>query len=256
MLDTLTPVAPRAHRGADRGRQTRPAPRFDAWTCFCTQDENASNAIVSEYVQGAWVALALDLTIRAASDNQQSLDAGMRALWPRHGGRRGVPEDGSERLAAAVTGLALTASFETALRSTRVFDLAALLAGCGIERAWQPAPTPAGYVAVLGAVWTTSDELGRVPRVRDDGPAPAGGLAPGDRTLAVNGLHVRREALATRTPRLPRTRPVTFHGVRGDRLLERPVPLRPAPRDTAHLRLSEQADAAMQRRRAAWLDRP
>jgi len=256
MLDTLTPVAPRVHRGADRGRQTLPAPRFDAWTCFYTQDENASNATLSDYVQGAWVALALALTIRAASDNQQSLDAGMRALWQRNRGRRGVPEDGSERLAAAVTGLALTASFETALRSTRALDLAALLARCGIERAWQPPPTPAGYVPVLGAVGTTSDELGRIPRVLDDGPARAGGLAPGDRTLAVDGLHGRGEALATRPPRLPQTRPVTFHGVRDDRLLERPVPLRPAPRDTADLRLSEQADAAMQRRRAAWLEGP
>jgi predicted metalloprotease with PDZ domain len=101
---------------------------------------------------------------------------------------------------------------------------------------------------------TTSDERARVTRVLDDGPARAGGFAPGARVVAADGLPVRGEALAPRGARRPRTRPVTFHVLRDDRLLERPVPLRPAPRDSAHRRPSEEGDAAGQRRRPAWLE--
>ena len=36
---------------------------FDAWTKFYKQDENSPNTIISYYVKGALVALALDLTI-------------------------------------------------------------------------------------------------------------------------------------------------------------------------------------------------
>jgi predicted metalloprotease with PDZ domain len=100
---------------------------------------------------------------------------------------------------------------------------------------------------------TTSDEWARVTCLLDDGPARAGGFAPGARLAAADGLPVRGEALASRVARLPR-RPVTFHVLRDDRLLERPVPLRPAPRDSAHRRPSEEGDAAGQRRRPAWLE--
>ncbi|MCW8108510.1 PDZ domain-containing protein [Alteromonas ponticola] len=58
---------------------------FDAWTRFYKQDANSSNHIVSYYVKGGLIALALDLLIREQSNNQYSLDDLMRLLWQQHG---------------------------------------------------------------------------------------------------------------------------------------------------------------------------
>ena len=253
-LARLAQVITRVHRGSGRRRQTLLASSYDAWTRFYKQDENAPNAIVSYYAKGALVALALDLTIREGTDGRQSLDDLMRALWARHRNDVGVEEDGIERLAAEITGLDLTGLFDTALRSTRDLDLGPLLARHGIELSWAPARSGSGYVPQLAAVLAANGDLTRVARVSDGGPARRAGIAPGDRVIAVDGIHLRGDALAARIARLPLAKPVTFHVLRDDRLLAIPVELRAAPADEAALHADADADIEAARRRTAWLE--
>ena len=58
--------APDQRTAAHSGRTTQSVAEssFDAWIKYYRQDENSPNAIVSYYVKGALVALALDLTLR------------------------------------------------------------------------------------------------------------------------------------------------------------------------------------------------
>ena len=70
-------------RTPGRSRQSVADSSFDAWIKYYRQDENSPNAIVSYYVKGALVALALDLTLRRES--RITLDDVMRALWQRYG---------------------------------------------------------------------------------------------------------------------------------------------------------------------------
>ena len=58
---------------------------FDAWIKYYRQDENSPNSIVSYYAKGSLVALAIDLTIRARTEDTYSLDDAMRLLWNRFG---------------------------------------------------------------------------------------------------------------------------------------------------------------------------
>ncbi|MCZ7563659.1 MAG: hypothetical protein M5U08_07480 [Burkholderiales bacterium] len=95
---------------------------------------------MSYYGKGGLIALCLDLTIRRRTRGRKSLDDVMRALWAHHGRAGiGVPEDGVERLAEAVTGLRLHAFFERALRTTAELPLAPLLRDVGLALAMRPA---------------------------------------------------------------------------------------------------------------------
>ncbi len=64
-----------------RHKQSVADSSFDAWTKYYQMDENTPNAVVSYYAKGSLIGLALDLLIREATRNKQSLDDVMRHLW-------------------------------------------------------------------------------------------------------------------------------------------------------------------------------
>ncbi len=67
---------------------------------------------VSIYVKGALFALMLDLTIRKATDSEQSLDDVMRALWDQFGsGSEGYLNEDVRTLAGEVSGMDLSKFF-------------------------------------------------------------------------------------------------------------------------------------------------
>ena len=253
-LQRLAGVITRVHRGAGRFRQTVLESSFDAWTRFYKQDENAPNAIVSYYAKGALIALALDLTIRSRTDGARSLDDVMRLLWARYGDGGGIDERGIESVAGEATGLDLDTFFDTALRSTQDLDLEALLRPCGIELRWQVPQPGAGYVPALGASVDAAAELPRIARVFDGGPARAAGIAPGDRVIAVDGVHLRGEALAKWLARLPAGTAIAMHVLRDDRLQELAVVLQPPPADAAELVIVDRSGDTAVGHRAVWLD--
>ncbi|AHF04842.1 peptidase M61 [Marichromatium purpuratum 984] len=266
-LGLLANAITRLQRTPGRHLQTLAASSFDAWTRFYKQDESAPNVIVSYYLKGALVALALDLTLRQRSAGACSLDTVMRALWTRHGRTGvGVAERGIEALAEEVSGLELDDFFATALDSTDELDLAPLLATLGIEMRWRPARDakdlggcverfePVEAPATLGVRLAPGAPEGVVRHVLAGSPGERAGLAPGDRLVALDGLRVGADDFERAVAALGALdAPVSLHVFRDDELLELAVRPQPAPADTCELRLLPEAEAAAQAARAAWL---
>ncbi len=129
-LETVTKTLTTVLQRSSRLKQSVADSSFDAWIKYYRQDENAPNSVVSYYQKGSLVALALDLSIRAASGGKRSLDDVMRLLWQRckKGGAdyAGVDEDEVVAAAEEATGLSLAPLFEEWTEGTRDPDFARL----------------------------------------------------------------------------------------------------------------------------------
>ncbi len=266
-LELIGRTLTRVMRGAGRMKQSVAESSFDAWIKFYRPDENSPNAVVSYYTKGSLVALALDLTIRAATGEKRSLDDVMRLLWQRHGMQNvGVPEDGVEQIASEVAGVDLTPFFDEAVRGTNDLALAPLLKPYGIELHLRPADSdsdlggkpgkkPKDEVLKRGTLGVTlshhHDDGAHLHVVHDGGAAQDAGLASGDVVIAVDGLRATRGNLRKLVgERAPGTR-IHVHAFRRDELHEIDVVLKAPALDTAWLSLRTDEEAAA--RRAAWL---
>jgi predicted metalloprotease with PDZ domain len=248
-------------RTPGRNTQSVAESSFDAWIKYYRQDDNAPNAIVSYYVKGALIALALDLELRLRS--AVTLDDVMRALWKRHGQTGlGVPEDGVQAIAAELSGLDLGAFFRDYVHGTVELPLPSLLGEFGIgwnlrpsanakDKGGAPGKDPAPRVW-LGATLAESTDL-RLKHLIPDGPAARAGLASGDAIVAVDGLRATADGLE----RLVRTRNagdvVEIHAFRRDELMSFSIELAAARNDTCWLTLAEAVGPDVASRRAAWL---
>jgi len=253
-------------RTPGRKRQTVAEASWDAWIKYYRQDENSPNALVSYYLEGSLVALALDLLIRTRTHGRRSLDDVMRALWKKFGTTGiGVPETALEEIAQAVTGLRLKSFFDSALRSTEELPLKRLLAAVGIDmqvRAAESSSDAGGKVAsgdgarkparvVLGARMSGENEA-KLTNVFDGGPAQIAGLAAGDAIVAVDGLRVNGKTLDARLARRTPGATVKVHAFRRDELMTFDMKLAAAPADTCALAVKGRA-GGMSRLRARWL---
>ncbi len=265
-LGLLAATITRLMRTPGREVQTLAESSFDAWTKFYKPDENAPNAIVSYYVKGALVALALDLTIRAGTQGRVSLDDVMRELWLRHGRTGlGVPEQGVEAIATEVSGLDLAEFFSTALDGTAELDLEPLLAGVGIGMRLRPAGGPKDSG---GCVESFDPREARptlelrlrpggndavVQNVIRGGAGERAGIAPGDVVVAVDGLRVNAENLEAMVARSAGTPGVSIHLFRRDELIQVLAFPAPARSDTCDLMLLESVPETVLDARARWL---
>jgi predicted metalloprotease with PDZ domain len=248
-------------RTPGRDRQSVAESSFDAWIKYYRQDENAPNAIVSYYVKGALIALALDLELRLRS--AITLDDVMRALWQRHGQTGiGVSEDGVQAIATELSGLDLRAFFRDYVHGTVELPLPSLLGEFGIgwnlrptanakDKGGTPGKDPAPRVW-LGATLAGGTDL-RLKHLIPDGPAALAGLASGDAIVAIDGLRATADGIE----RLARTRNagdvVEIHAFRRDELMRFALELAPARNDTCWLTLAEAVGPEVAARRAAWL---
>lgn len=184
-IDTVT-------KSPGRLRQSVADSSFDAWTRFYKQDENATNALVSYYSKGALIALGLDLTLRAATQDSQSLDDVMRLLWVRYGrdfyqGKpAGIPEGAMTSIIHDATGVDVSDFLNRHVDGVEDIPLQALLASAGI------ALTPAEALSVPGLDVRTRASQGRLElaAVYNGGAAHKAGLSAADQLVAVNGLRV------------------------------------------------------------------
>ena len=265
-LELLAQSITRVWQTPGRFRQNLAESSFDAWTKFYKQDENSANTIISYYVKGALVALALDLTIRQATDGNKSLDDVMGEAWVRFGlTGQGMPEDAFEALAQEVTGLDLDKFFDLAIRGVEDLPLESLLHSVGVGfnlRAAESASDQGGLgprkTAPLKRVslgMRTRDEQGRckVAVVLDAGPAKLAGIAPGDELLALNGLKVTHASLESLRSRLPCDKPVVLHLFRRDELHEVECMPRAAPAEICDLSLESAATPDVIHARNQWL---
>lgn len=262
-LDLLARTLTRVQRAPGRFRQTVTESSFDAWTRFYKADENAPNAIISYYTKGAQVALALDLTIRLATDGARSLDDVMRRLWADFGAvGRGVGDNDIQAIAAEVAGRNLDAFFAQALHSTDDLPVGELLAEFGVEwrlRAATGADDMGGRAtSPKSQRWEIGARIGDDPlgakllNVFEGGAAHLAGLSAGDVVIAVNGLRATKANLDGLLQRNG-SRPCAVAAFRRDELMTFQVTPRTAPADTVELRLIEAPRDEAARRRQAWL---
>jgi predicted metalloprotease with PDZ domain len=266
-LELLGRAITQVLRNPGRQVQSVAESSFDAWIKYYRQDENSPNTVVSYYVKGSLVALALDLLLRR---HASSLDALMRELWQRHGRTGvGVPEEGVERLAAELAGRDLRDFFARYVEGTEDPPLADLLAEVGVSfnlRAAESAADRGGRKGksaeasadssvrrvTLGAELAAAGEP-RLRHVFNGGAAERAGLAAGDVLVALDGLRVGPGGLEAMLEHRRAGEIVTVHAFRRDELLALPLTLNAAPEDTCWLEEDANATAEAKVRRKAWL---
>lgn len=243
-------------RGSGRSKQSVAESSFDAWTKYYRQDENSPNTIVSYYVKGSLVGLALDLTIRAETKGKKSLDDVMRALWQRYGsefyephGGAGVSEAEAEAVFDEVTGLKLKRFFDRYVRGTDDLPLAKLLAPFGVELADNRRNAKPG----LGIRTTRDGNDCKIANVYEGGAAHRAGLSAGDILVAIDGVRVSATNLDTLLSRYRAGDAVALHAFRRDELMTFDAVLAPDDAPQAVLNAEAKPAAATARLRAAWL---
>jgi predicted metalloprotease with PDZ domain len=91
VLDTVINSPARRYRSVEE--MSRLAPLVDG--AVWTDRTNWDNSFISYYTWGSAIGLALDLSLRARSDDKVTLDDFMRALWRRHGRQPPSAPEGS-----------------------------------------------------------------------------------------------------------------------------------------------------------------
>ena len=267
-LQLLAQMLTRVMRSHGRFKQSVAESSFDAWTKFYRQDENAPNAIVSYYAKGSVIALALDLTIRNATENKKSLDDLMRLLWQAYGKQNiGVPEGEIEVLAGQVAGTDLSEFFQRYLHGTEDPPIAELLQSVGVEfvlRRPESAADLGGKPSSLSAqVLEQKPYLGiktapdggnlKVANVFANSPAIKAGLSAGDLLVALNGLKVTSSNLEKLLAPYRPGDSVEIHAFRRDELMRFEILLQALPMDTVELLLKQDVGDQVQARRIDWL---
>jgi predicted metalloprotease with PDZ domain len=260
-LEILGREITRLLRTPGRWKQSVAESSFDAWIKSYRRDENTPNAVVSYYVKGALIALALDLTLRRYGT--ATLDDVMRTQWRRYGQPGiGVPEGGIEAIATELGGNDMTSFFDRYIRGTDDLPLAEVLAPFGIDVMLRPADSatdkggaPAKSKSArtwMGVILADGSEP-RLKHVLSDGPAERAGLAAGDTLVAFDGIRASAESLERMLKSRNADDVVRVQAFRRDELMEFSVELDAAPIDTCWLALAENIDDDTRSRRDAWL---
>jgi predicted metalloprotease with PDZ domain len=175
-----------------RRKQSVAESSFDAWTRYYKQDENAANAIISYYTKGSLVALALDLAIRQATNQQRSLDDVMRLLWERYGrdfyqgNPIGLSEKGFPQLVRDATGVDVSNEINGWAYGCDDLPLKQLLSTQGIRLEWKAANTRPS----LDLRTRKQGEHLSIATVLEGGAAHAAGLSAHDTLVAIDGVRV------------------------------------------------------------------
>ncbi len=189
-----------------RNVQSAEAASFDAWIRFYRPDENSVNVSESYYRRGALLGLALDLTLRRATDGRRGLDEVLRFLHRTFAAKeKGYPKGAIESAAHRVGGrrAGVQRFFDGCVRGTASPDLKKLLLAAGL-RLREAAEVEEGVTedmaprvrATFG--WKTKSENGRltVSEVFSGAPAERAGVSPGDVLVALDGFRASEESVA------------------------------------------------------------
>jgi predicted metalloprotease with PDZ domain len=173
-----------------RFEQSLETSSFDAWIKYYRPDENAANTSISYYDKGELVTWLLDLTIRAHSGDQKSLDDVMRYLWTEFfkKGRNYTPAD-LQKACELMAGTSLDEFFAKYVRGVVDLDVNTVVTPFGIEMRRSEA---AGN-AYMGVSWSDEYNGLKITGVTAGGPAYDQGLNTGDVIVAVDGYQATND---------------------------------------------------------------
>lgn len=185
---------------------------FDAWIKLYRPDESSTNTSVSYYLKGEMAAWLLDLTIRAQTQGERSLDDVMLHLWRRYQETgEGVDEATLQATFEKATGCDLSDFFEHALRSRDDLHIEGALEAFGLRLS--PAEAPPTH-AWLGATTTFKGDRVVLTRVATGSPAQRAGLSAGDEIIAFDGDQLVRDNFKSTLQRLQPGDTVEVHSFR------------------------------------------
>lgn len=258
-LQLLAKQMTRVYRMPGRFKQSVSESSWLTWTKFYQQDENAPNSIISYYTKGSLIALALDLTIRKATQGQKSLDDVLLYLWECFGKTQLGIEDGQiESICSQISGVDLSGFFADYLFGTKDIPFAELFAEFGYQfalRAQSGLDDLGGdqggllneleYESLdsalpnhLGAnISTTPQGNLKITHIWHDQPAYQAGLASGDEIIALNGLKISSKAqLDNLLKRHDNNQPLSCHYFRRDELRTTAIKLEAPLKDRVVIR--------------------
>jgi len=172
------------------GRLIHPlsAASFDCWIKLYRPDENSRNSTQSYYAHGSLAAMCFDLTIRTMTDGKRCLDDAIGELFRRCSAeRRGYDDAEVVQCLSAAAGGDLTGLKRSLVDGPFEPSFEEILEPLGLRLVPKGAGSPR-----LGIHFVPSSL--RIASVQSGGPGHAGGLAPGDEVLALNGLRVERSS--------------------------------------------------------------
>ena len=239
---------------------------FDAWIKYYRADENAANSQFSYYLRGSFVALALDLALRAG-DSGRSLDDVMRGLWRDYGKSGiGIPEDPFSVI-SEYAGQDVAPLLGEWVNGTIDPDWVALFAPFGVnyrtrasasaaDRGGRDETTLETNTRTLGLVMGDSGAgLPVIKVVLSGSSAWQAGLSAGDTLIAIDGLRANATTLSKHLARFKAGASVPLAYFRHDQLRETTVTVPTAQQatpDSAWLPL-EGSDLVAAGRRQKWL---
>jgi len=236
---------------------------FDAWIKYYRADENAANSQFSYYLRGSFVALALDLALRA-NDSAYSLDDVMRGLWRDYGKTGiGVPED-PFAVISDYAGRDVAPQLSEWVNGTDDPDWAALFAPFGVsyrarasasaaDRGGRDEATLDTNTRTLGLVMGDSGAgLPVIKVVLSGSSAWQAGLSAGDALIAIDSLRANAVSLSKHLARFKAGAAIPVSYFRHDQLRETTVTVPLAKADSVWLPL-EGTDSVALARRQKWL---
>ena len=200
----------------------------DTWVKLYRPTADSPNTTISYYNKGCLFGLALDLEIRRATKNKQSLDDVMRLLYREHYVKhdRGITCADVEAACAQVAGRSLAKLFDLIVRGTAEVDWNVYLAHAGLEvdnkaRPKDPAKLRHGDErarAYLGVRLKAEAGGTFVTQALHDGAIHAAGIAPGDELIAMDGIRCDEGKLEKWMSQSAPGRKVTFTTARSGAL--------------------------------------
>jgi predicted metalloprotease with PDZ domain len=234
-----------------RFAQTLEEASFDAWVKLYRPDEHTVNSTVSYYLKGELACAVLDLTLRARSDGERSLEDVVRWLWREHL-RTGdaMPEGRFEAIAAAATGVDISDMVDRCIRTIDPLPCDTALASAGFCF-----KARRGRGVTLGV--TVRSEAGRVlvSSVLRGGPGASAGISPGDEIIGFQSRRVDENALRERLRRgasMAGT-PVSVLIARREEIAEVSVIPVDAPPEALEIVVCAEASRAAQKLADSWL---
>jgi predicted metalloprotease with PDZ domain len=167
---------------------------FDAWIKAFKNNEQAFNFETDIYGKGAQVCALMDLEIRQRSQNRQSFDDLLRALYKRFPlGTGGYTVEDVLKIADEIAGSSMKGFFQDFVSGRKPLDWRRAIGYAGLRLDTVEATRP--WWGVL-----TSEEAGRtiIRQVVRGSSAYAGGIQVGDEVVALGGFRVSSASLQTR----------------------------------------------------------
>ena len=203
-----------------RLRQSLAESSFDAWIKYYKPDGNRPNAVVSYYVKGGLVAMALDAHIRRMSKNERSLDDVLRYAYRQFveagSDYAGLDEDFIGELIWEATGVDVTDQLQAWVYGCEEPDYVQVLKSMGYGAKYE---TQSLVRSRLGVSVRADGVESVVTQVFDATAAQAAGLAAGDRLVALDNVRVEALKLEKMISRIPVDEPVSLYVFRGGILL-------------------------------------